>query len=379
MKILLGYSYFQHPVDVKGRVEEWLTRLRGSGFQVESFALTPNPPAPPLTWQQLDHLWKIGDRNLLNLYENLAQRLEDFDVFLNCNGINVHPDFVSKLKKNTVYACFDDPESSEKLSRHTATAYDLALVGNIACLDMYKSWGVKNVRWWPIGFHPNDFDPTLTKERILSRERDIDISILCERTTPWRKERLDHFTKIFPTGTYYGQDWPNGFLAMEKRVSMFQRTKIGPNFHNSIGPVNSRTFVLPANGILQVCDNKSFLGEIFELEKEVIGFNSVDEAIDLCRYYLEHDKERRQIAADGWERAHRDYNEIKVFELVEKYVNEVSDTKKDTLDSININKFLITHTKKTFFNRILYRLLNLALYPLKILRSNIHNMLRKDN
>lgn len=61
---------------------------------------------------------------------------------------------------------------------------------------------------------------------------------------------------------------------------------------------------------MQLCDNKLYLGRIFELDKEVAGFDSADEVVDLTRYYLSHDEERRQIAAAGWERAVRDYNEV---------------------------------------------------------------------
>ena len=79
--------------------------------------------------------------------------------------------------------------------------------------------------------------------------------------------------------------------------------------------------MLPANGIMQLCDNKAYLGKIFELDKEVVGFETIDEAIDLTRYYLAHDEERRQIAAAGWEKATKEYNEIAVFEKAVTAIN----------------------------------------------------------
>jgi spore maturation protein CgeB len=315
-RILLGFSYYEYPVDVRSWVEAWLARLRAHGIIVDGFCLTLNPPGPRLTWSQLETRWRIGDKDLLAIYERLAYRLEQYDVFVNWNGINLHPDFVQQLPTFNVYGCFDDPEQSDYLSRPVAWAYDLCMVGNVAEVETYRRWGVREAYFWPMGFMAVDYDPSLTRERILNGGRDVDITLLCERTSPWRRKRLDQFVAAFPQGAYYGRGWPNGFLPEEQRAPLLQRTKIGINMHNSTGPINFRTYYLPANGVMQICDNKSHLGRIFELDKEVVGFDTIDEAIELCRYYLAHDDERRRIAAAGWERALRDYNEVTVFRLM---------------------------------------------------------------
>jgi hypothetical protein len=74
--------------------------------------------------------------------------------------------------------------------------------------------------------------------------------------------------------------------------------------------------------VLQICDNKQHLGAVFELGKEVIGFDTVEECIELCRYYLAHDEERRIIAANGWKRAMSDYNEVAVFRRLVDVVSQ---------------------------------------------------------
>lgn len=322
MKTLLGYSWFNYSVNIRDMNEAWLARLRAAGFDVEGCCLTLNPPGGRLTWQKMDELWRRRDPELLRFYEQLGEKMSNYDVFVNFNGINLHPEFVRQIPAFTVYGCFDDPESSENLSKPVATSYDLCMVGNIAALDLYKSWGVKEPRWWPTGFRADDFDPRLTRDQILSGERDVPITMLCERKSGWRRERLDKFVSAFPNGTYYGPGWPAGFLPEEERVPLLQRTRIGINIHNSTGPINYRTFYLPANGVMQICDNKSHLGKIFELGREVAGYDSIEEAIDLCRYYEAHDEERRQIAAAGWERSTREYNEVEIFRRVETYVKE---------------------------------------------------------
>ncbi len=366
MRILLGYHYYRYPADVKNRVEAWLGRLRASGIDVHPFCLTLHPPGPPLGWKDLDARWRRGDRDLLFMYEKLGKQMSEYDVFLNWNGINLHPDFVRQMSGFKVYACFDDPEQSENISKPVATSYDLCLVGNIAEIDTYHSWGISNVEFWPMGFFEDDYNPALTKEDILNGTRDTDISLICERENSWRTQRLDAYVHAFPDGAYYGKGWPNGFLPELNKVPSYQRTKIGPNFHNSTGPINFRTYVLPANGVMQLCDNKTYLGKIFELNQEVVGFDTVEEAIDLTKYYLLHDDERRAIAAAGWERATKDYNEFAVFQIAENHIKNAIKKKASLQPNHMLPVILRQHRRKTIFIRIMY-----------YIKKNIKLLLRK--
>jgi spore maturation protein CgeB len=326
MKILLGYGYYHSPVDVRFWVEAWLRRLRTAGFEVDPFYLTLNPPAPCLTWGELDERWRRRDPELLKKYEILAERLENYDVFLNWHGINIHPEFLPQLKTFNAFACHDDPENSKNLSRPVATSYDMCFVGNIAELDTYRSWGVKHVFHWPLGFRADDFDPELTEGMILEGDRSRDLILICDYVLPWRRAKLDAIAAAFPNSGFYGRGWPSGFLPESHRILAMQRAKIGPNFHHSTGPINFRTFILPANGVLLICDNRKHLAKLFELEKEAVGFETMDEAIDLCRYYLDHDRERREIAAGGWKRSLKDYNEVTLFRRV---VGQIENTMKE--------------------------------------------------
>lgn len=316
MKILYGYPYF--PSKQYDNVEklclEIIMQLRESGFDVDPFCLSLDPPSNAFSFERLDRLWTLGDRKLLAFYERLYHACENYDVFFNSPGINLHPDFVKILPCLTVFGCNDDPDASEHLSKPVATAYDICLIGNIAELDTYKSWGVKKVGWLPLGLMHEFYDKTLTKEKIFTEEREVDLFFLGDKLSPVRTARLEQLGKAFPDAAFFGRGWQRGYLPVGQEIEWLRRTKIGLNIHNTTGPVNLRSFYLPANGVLQICDNKSHLGKVFELGKEVVGFDSIGECIDLCRYYLEHDEERRAIAAAGWERAIRDYPYPKVFQ-----------------------------------------------------------------
>ena len=95
--------------------------------------------------------------------------------------------------------------------------------------------------------------------------------------------------------------------------SLYQNVKIGINMHWSYGPSNIRTYQLPANGVMQICDCSEGLNQIYKVGKEVILYNSIAEAIELIQYYLKNDEERKKIATMGFKRAIRDYNREKTF------------------------------------------------------------------
>jgi hypothetical protein len=205
----------------------------------------------------------------------------------------------------------------------------------------------------PIGFRATDFDPRLTAHDILEGERTVDVALLCERITGFRRRAVDTFAAAFPQGVFRGPGWPQGFLPEADRIPLLQRTKVGMNMHNSTGPINFRTYYLPANGVLQLCDNKSHLGSIFELGTEVVGYDSVSEAIDLCRYYLAHDEERRSIAAAGWQRAVRDYNEVEVFRRMDTAIASCRTTAERRAGSEMLLSVLESHSRTTRTRRVI--------------------------
>lgn len=358
-KILYGYSWFITPSgNVRDRNELYISELNNAGFNLEGFCLTVNPPGPCLTFKELDAKWKRGDKELMLMYERLEKALDGKDILINSNGINLHPRFIESLNVFTVFQCFDDPESSEFLSKPVAAAYDLCLVGNIAEVNTYRSWGVKAAEWTPLGLlSTSDNDPSLTYDSIINGQREIDLFMMMDRSYKWRVERLNALENAFPEAHFYGKGWKRGVLPSNVQLDYLRRAKIGPNIHNSTGPINFRTFQLPANGVMQICDNKSYLKEIYELNKEAVGFDSIGECIELCKYYLAHDEERRIIAANGWKRVVTDYNMISVFKRNLNIIEEHMPFYFTKINPIHID----TYRKKTRIKRLFYKL-KLPLY-----------------
>ena len=384
-RILLAYPYFpsQTYSDVEQLQLAQIERLNSCGHWVEGFCITVNPPAPMIKFRELDALWKRGDRDLMVMYDRLEKKLDDgkFDVLINECGINLHPSFVERLPVFTVFQCFDDPESSRHLSRPAAAAYDLSFVGNIAELDTYRSWGVRHVHWTPMGIQHGVYDPTLTEQEILDGQRSIDLFMMSDRLSRVRKPRLDQLAAAFPDAHFYGQGWARGYLDWDDQIDSLRQAKIGPNLHNSTGPINYRTFYIPANGVLLICDNKRHLGGIYELNKEAVGFDTVDECIELCRYYLAHDRERREIAAAGWKRAMNDYTEEAVFNRKVRIINEQINSRelRTTETGIANRQTQATQTRRRFhaahapITQPLRKAVRSAKQPLRHLKTTLRN------
>lgn len=284
--------------------ELFASNARSLGYDVEAIGL----PCEGGWWHfpKLDEKWRSKSADLMAMYDGLREKLRDKDVLIASGGPMLHPEFIRSLPTFNVWVCSDDPESSEILSKPAAPAFDFAFPINIACLDTYRSWGCRSVEWIFPPVRPELCAPDLTEEAILAGRRDIDIALLCERVFNLsdRAQRIEELVRRFPNAFVRGPGWPGGAVDAPP---VYRAAKIGWNLHNSTGPCNTRTTMLPAFGVLQICDNKSNLGKIYELDREAVGFDSLEECVEKTRYYLAHDEERRRIAAAGWKRTLRDY------------------------------------------------------------------------
>jgi hypothetical protein len=102
----------------------------------------------------------------------------------------------------------------------------------------------------------------------------------------------------------------------------YRKAQIGWNIHNSSGPINFRTYELAAYGVMQICDNKSNLPYIYELGREVVGFDSIEDCVALTEYYLAHATEQREIALAAWKRWRRTYTPDQVWYRLVSIVEE---------------------------------------------------------
>lgn len=347
MKIL--YSFGGPAKIIRAETEEW----RKAGFDVTT--IDHREEVEVNHWTHIDIYKRLKnyekDLNLLKLYNKIRELSETHDVFIVNHENPYHPHFIKSLTDiYTVIVSGDDPESSDYCSKPYVHAFDHSFAWgvnfdkNTRLTEKILEWGAKRADWWPYGVREDMYDSSLTEEDIYNKDRDVDLIFV---GTPWLKlERLAKIKKVFPQMEIYGRNfwktivgsgihalrsgnfpkeafkatlaglWRIKELPMDELVPFYQRSKIGVNIHLSYGPCNTRLFHLPANGVMQICDCPEGLGEVFEIDKEVVVYHSIEEAIELIKYYLEHDNERKKIAAAGFRRVMKDYKRITTFSKV---------------------------------------------------------------
>jgi spore maturation protein CgeB len=60
--------------------------------------------------------------------------------------------------------------------------------------------------------------------------------------------------------------------------------------------VNQRVFDVPACGAFVLSDHQGDMDAFFEVGKEAVCFSTIEEAVDLAKYYLENESQRQRIA-----------------------------------------------------------------------------------
>lgn len=324
---------------IRAELEEWKTKydITPINYLEELQIKAPYHP------KMLNDLWNRKYPNwifLHNFYNKIYELSKSHDVLITNYGNVLHPEFVRSLNEHiyTVLISGDDPNGSEICSKHYVSSFDHVFCygtmfdDKTTVIDKFKEWGAKRVDWYPYGFREDMYNSSMTEDDIINNDRDIDVVFV---GTPWLKEnRLIELKEQIPQIQIYGQRYLQTFLKHflkshdtralkmmfvkelkdDEIVPLYQRSKLGINIHLSYGVSNLRTYQLPANGIMQICDCEDGLKNVYNIGKEVITYSDIDEAIELIRYYLDNEEARKEIAIAGYRRTMKEYKSITTFQ-----------------------------------------------------------------
>ena len=298
---------------------------------------------------KLDILYHAKHPGLMRMYREFEEciRQNQADAIIVTNCPPYHPDYLRKLPVYKVLFSGDDPGATYMRNIPYQHAYDHIFYLNpdysedMNMSEKMRYCGMQNENWLPHGVFEEDYDATQTEKTILEQQRDIDLIYV---GAPYRQKfkLLAKVKKIFGSrcrlhGRFpvywnllfnFRYGWPGWMksISFPERTRLHQRAKIGFNIHwNDYGLGNQRLYYLPANGVMQICDCPRYLDRIFEVDKEVVAYEGVDELIEKIQYYLKHDEERKEIALNGFRRVMKDYRFSNILRNSVNYIEKGMD------------------------------------------------------
>ena len=111
----------------------------------------------------------------------------------------------------------------------------------------------------------------------------------------WAKWR--QLQKRFRGRPLYGPDMGKAFQA--------NKICLGLLYHVNRDLQTTRSFEIPACRGFMLAEKSAEHLEYFEEDKEAVYSENLEEMLEKIRFYLDHDAERRRIAAAGYERCRR--------------------------------------------------------------------------
>ncbi|MDR3568463.1 MAG: glycosyltransferase [Syntrophobacteraceae bacterium] len=200
--------------------------------------------------------------------------------------------------------------------RHIAAHFDIFFsIQKEGFAQALAQIGVHNHYYLPAAYNHN------IEEFPTGRASRMDVSFM-GAPYPNRVGLFRRLAARFPL-KIYGEGWNNypvqGVVSGKRRITqaqarlIYRNTNVNLNIHSSLDPdaiggdlVNPRTFEIAGLGCFQLLDNRELLPPLYS-DDELIRFNDESDLIYKIGYYLEHERERNEIAMNARRRTLRDH------------------------------------------------------------------------
>lgn len=223
-------------------------------------------------------------------------------------GVPVLMDWGDSMGPKSVEDCY-----------HMMGAIDLNVMKDSGNLARHFVGDLRYMRMWTAFdfslFHPG------------SGQRDIDVSFVGYTLgyRNLREEFLQHLQR-HQTGVYVGGGRGEDRLEPGEYADIMRRSKISLNFSHSIPGVHQlkgRVFQVMYSGALLLESDNPETSQYFTPMVDYVPFDSKEDLLDKCRYYLEHDQEREEIAYNGYLKATTKYNHKVYWDTIMERVKEL--------------------------------------------------------
>lgn len=192
------------------------------------------------------------------------------------NMSNLHP---------SMYVC-SDAHIGFDYRLNKAKEFDYVFCNQLRAVGEFAANGVTSY------FLPHAVEPRAYPNQPLAMKK-YDIGFVGFATFRKRAEMLDKIFTAFPN-FFFGQ------RLFEEAAEIFRKSRIVFNTA-AVDDLNMRLFEATATGSFLLTEWCDTMPHVFEDGKHLVTYRSMDEAIDIAKYYLEHADEREKIAKAGME------------------------------------------------------------------------------
>lgn len=211
---------------------------------------------------------------------------------------------------------YDDECFFEILSKHYAQAVDA-----VVATGYFQVYAYRALRIPTILLHAQVNKALFYP---VEAEKDIDVSFIGYCTKNDRIECIEFLRENGIKVETYGTGSKNGFLELSTLHKIYARTKINLNFTklgvvdwlndddpmlNNVRQLKARPAQTAATRTFCLTEYEPSLPHAFEIGKEIICFHDKASLLEKVRYYLAHDREREEIAANAYKRALKDHED----------------------------------------------------------------------
>jgi spore maturation protein CgeB len=254
------------------------------------------------------------------------------DLVLSIKGEAVKPKSIEWIKDElgakTALWYPDDPRFFNSLVKYIAPSYDHIFTASEKAIEIYKEIGCGKVYFLPFAC-----EPTVHKKLSSPDGRDTqnELDVVFVGTYTRRRGRLIRaLEKVGIRVKVYGPYWRyfkrgnnihDGVYGPEM-VKIFNSAKIVLNIHMEDDlpyKVNMRTFETTGCGSFLLTDYAYGIEKMFGIYKELVVYADKGELLELTKYYLHAEEERKAINGRAQEKAYDKHTyEKRMSELVSK-------------------------------------------------------------
>ena len=321
-KILLVGQFSKNP-DVYCYADSFLKSLKRLGHSVDIFSYYPSFKVNMLS-RSYAFFWRFS----INIQLIISCLWYRPDTLFVLKGEPLFAKNVAWLKKifgvKVIWFYPDSPfifwnGNSNSQMLKVLPFVDLYLCWSKRLVDLLFHAGAPSVEYFPFGFDPDIFlKKVVTDQEELqnidvlfigtwSKERESWLTMLVEKKpeieliiigTGWKERRHERYLL---TSYIFGDALP-----VDQMVEYFSKAKIVLNFlrPQNFDSHNMRSLEVPATGNFLLAERSyEHSVSLFEEDKEIVCFSTVDELIEKIEYYISHDEKRLEIARNAHARA----------------------------------------------------------------------------